>query len=153
VNLKNKIMGKYLVLLLLFSSCTVPEYAEGPINNTGPILSNGNNTTASTNNLVGQTWKITNYRVGELGQMIVTNDLLVFLTSTSYKFNGSASTYSLYITGSGYNLTLNETPWGNLSGSILTNNIVNGSIPGIPFTNIATGSANTTKYYLWIIKL
>ena len=146
-------MGKYLVLLLLFSSCTVPEYAEGPINNTGPILSNGNNTTASTNNLVGQTWKITNYRVGELGQMIVTNDLLVFLTSTSYKFNGSASTYSLYVTGSGYNLTLNETPWGNLSGSILRNNLTSGIIPGIPFTNIATGSSNTTKYYLWIIKL
>jgi hypothetical protein len=64
-----------------------------------------------------------------------------------------AATYSLYVTGSGYNLTLNETPWGNLSGSILTNNLTSGSIPGIPFTNIATGSSNTTKYYLWMIKL
>jgi hypothetical protein len=145
-------MKKYF-LFLLFVSCTVPENMEGPISNTRPILTNGNNAIVSTNNLVGQTWKITNYRVGELGQMIATSDILQFTSITSYKFNGSVSTYSLYVTGSGYNLTLNETPWGNLSGSILTNNLTSGSIPGIPFTNIASGSSNTTKYYLWMIKL
>jgi hypothetical protein len=57
------------------------------------------------------------------------------------------------MTGSGYNLTLNETPWGNLSGSILSNNIISGNIPGIPFTNIALGSSNNPRYYLWIVKL
>jgi hypothetical protein len=145
-------MKKYF-LFLLFVSCTVPENMEGPISNTRPILTNGNNSIVSTNNLVGQTWKITNYRVGELGQMIATSDMLQFTSNTSYKFNGLAATYSLFVTGSGYNLTLNETPWGNLSGSILTNNLTSGSIPGIPFTNIASGSSNTTKYYLWMIKL
>ena len=145
-------MKKYF-LFLLFVSCNVPENMEGPISNTRPILTNGNNSIVSTNNLVGQTWKITNYRVGELGQMIATSDILQFTSNTSYKFNGLAATYSLFVTGSGYNLTLNETPWGNLSGSILTNNLTSGSIPGIPFTNIATGSSNTTKYYLWMIKL
>lgn len=145
-------MKKYF-LFLLFVSCTVPENMEGPISNTRPILTNGNNATVTSNNLVGQTWKITNYRVGEMGQMIATSDMLQFTSNTSYKFNGSVSTYSLYVTGSGYNLTLNETPWGNLSGSILTNNLTSGSIPGIPFTNIASGSSNTTKYYLWMIKL
>jgi hypothetical protein len=146
-------MKKYFFLLLLMTSCYLPESAEGPISNTRPILTNGNNSTVSTNNLVGQTWKITNYRVGEMGQMIATSDMLQFTSNTSYKFNGLAATYSLYVTGSGYNLTLNETPWGNLSGSILTNNLTSGSIPGIPFTNIASGSSNTTKYYLWMIKL
>ena len=145
-------MKKYF-LFLLFVSCTVPENMEGPISNTRPILTNGNNSTVTSNNLVGQTWKITNYRVGEMGQMIATSDILQFTSNTSYKFNGTTSTYSLYVTGSGYNLTLNETPWGNLSGSILTNNLTSGSIPGIPFTNIASGSSNTTKYYLWMIKL
>ena len=135
------------------TSCYLPETAEGPISNTRPILTNGNNSTVTSNNLVGQTWKITNYRVGEMGQMIATSDILQFTSNTSYKFNGTTSTYSLYVTGSGYNLTLNETPWGNLSGSILTNNLTSGSIPGIPFTNIASGSSNTTKYYLWMIKL
>lgn len=146
-------MGKYLFLLLLFSSCTVPEYSEGPINNTGTIITSGNGSTVSSNNLVGQTWRINSYRVGEMGQIISTSDLLEFITRTSYKFNGYPSTYSLTPTGSGYNLTLNETLWGNLSGSILTNNLISGNIPGIPFQNIALGSSNSVKYYLWIVKL
>jgi hypothetical protein len=146
-------MKKYFFLLLLMTSCYLPESAEGPISNTGPILSNGNNSNVTSNNLVGQTWRINHYRVGDLGQMIATSDILQFISNTSYKFNGNTSTYSLTITGSGYNLTLNETLWGNLSGSILSNNITSGNIPGIPFTNIATGSSNNTRYYLWIEKL
>lgn len=146
-------MKKYLFFILLIISCTVPESMEGPISNTGPILTNGNNSNVSSNNLIGQTWRINHYRVGELGQMIATSDILEFTSNTSYKFNGYSSTYSLTITGSGYNLTMNETLWGNLSGSILSSNIVNGNIPGIPFTNIAKGSSNNTRYYLWIVKL
>jgi hypothetical protein len=145
-------MIKYF-LFLLFISCTVPESMEGPISNSGPILTNVNNSNVVSNNLVGQTWRINHYRVGDLGQMIATSDILQFTSNTSYKFNGNTSTYSLTITGSGYNLTLNETPWGNLSGSILSNNITSGNIPGIPFTNIATGSSNNTRYFLWIVKL
>jgi hypothetical protein len=145
-------MKKYL-LFLFFVSCTVPENMEGPISNTGPILTNGNNSNITSNNLVGQTWRINYYRVGDLGQIIAISDILQFTSNTSYKFNGNTSTYSLTITGTGYNLTLNETPWGNLSGSILSNNISSGNIPGIPFTNIATGSSNTIRYFLWIVKL
>jgi hypothetical protein len=146
-------MKKYFFLFLIMTSCYLPGPAEGPISNTRPILQSVENGTNTATNLVGQTWKITNYRVGDLGQMIPTNDTLIFLTNTTYKFNGFSSTYSLTTTGSGYNLTLNETPWGNLSGSILSNNIISGNIPGIPFNNIATGSSNNTKYFLWIIKL
>jgi hypothetical protein len=126
---------------------------EGPISNNGPILTDGNNSTVSSSNLVGQTWRINHYRVGELGQMIMASDILEFTSNRSYDFNGNTSTYSLTMTGSGYNLTLNETPWGNLSGSILSNNIISGNIPGIPFTNIALGSSNNPRYYLWIVKL
>ena len=149
-------MKKYLIILFSFFvfSCEIPVQSEGPISNTGPILTNGNNNSpVSSSNLTGQTWKINFYRVGELGQMIATSDILEFMTNSTYKFNGYSSTYSLIVTGSGYNLTLNETSWGNLSGSILTNNIVSGNIPGLPFTNIATGSSNNTIYYLWIVKL
>lgn len=49
-------MKKYL-LFLFFVSCTIPENMEGPISNTGPILSNGNNSNVTSNNLVGQTWR------------------------------------------------------------------------------------------------
>ena len=145
-------MKKYL-LFLLFASCSVPEHMEGPISNNSSIITDGNNSNVSSSNLVGQTWRINHYRVGDLGQMIVTSDILEFTSNRSYDFNGNTSTYSLTITGSGYNLTLNETPWGNLSGSILSNNITSGNISGIPFINIALGSSNNTRYYLWIVKL
>jgi hypothetical protein len=84
---------------------------------------------------------------------MMTNDTLVFLTSSTYTFNGQQSTYHLTPTGSGYNLSLYQTTWGNLSGSILSNNITNGTILGAKFVDISTGSSNTTEYYLWMNKL
>jgi len=148
---------KKLILLLCFvlTSCYIPEPQEGPIDNTGPIIvnppSNGGNVT--TQSLVGTTWRIFYYRVGPTSQVMSTNDTLVFLTSSIYTFNGQQSTYYLTPTGSGYNLTLYETTWGNLSGSILSNNITNGTILGTKFVDISVGSSNTTEYYLWMNKL
>jgi hypothetical protein len=139
----------------VLTSCYIPEPQEGPIDNTGPIIvnppSNGGNVT--TQSLVGTTWRIFYYRVGPTSQVMSTNDTLVFLTSSIYTFNGQQSTYYLTPTGSGYNLTLYETTWGNLSGSILSNNISNGIILGTKFVDISVGSSNTTEYYLWMNKL
>ena len=144
-----------LLLCLVLSSCYVQELPEGPINNTGPIIITppGSGGVITTPTLVGQTWKIFYYRVGSMGTVMTTNDTLVFLTSSTYKFNGYQSTYYLTPTGSGYNLSLYETPWGNLSGSILSNNIVNGTILGTKFVDISVGSSNTTEYYLWMNKI
>ena len=149
---------KKLVLLLglLLGSCSVPPVHEGPIDNTGPIIVNpppGNGGVITTQSLVGQTWRIFYYRVGPMGQVMTTNDTLIFLTSSTYTFNGYQSTYYLTSTGSGYNLSLYETPWGNLSGSILSNNITQGQILGTKFVDISTGSSNTTEYYLWMNKI
>jgi hypothetical protein len=150
-------MKKLIILLsLVLTSCYVPELHEGPISNTDPIIvtpppTNGGTTTTPT--LVGQTWRIFYYRVGPTSQVMMTNDTLVFLTSSTYKFNGYQSTYHLTPTGSGYNLSLYETTWGNLSGSILSNNITQGQILGTKFVDISTGSSNTTEYYLWMNKL
>jgi hypothetical protein len=149
---------KKLILLLCFvlTSCYIPETYEGPIDNTGPIIITpppGNGGTITTQSLVGQTWHIFYYRVGPMGTVMTTDDTLIFLTSSTYKFNGYQSTYYLTSTGSGYNLSLYETPWGNLSGSILSNNIVNGTILGTKFVDISTGSSNTTEYYLWMNKI
>jgi hypothetical protein len=144
-----------LLLCLVLSSCYVQELPEGPINNTGPIIITppGNGGVITTQSLVGQTWKIFYYRVGSMGTVMTTNDTLIFLTSSTYKFNGYQSTYYLTPTGSGYNLSLYETPWGNLSGSILSNNITQGQILGTKFVDISTGSSNTTEYYLWMNKI
>ena len=144
-----------LLLCLVLSSCYVPEAHEGPIDNTGPIIiiPPGNGGVITTQSLVGQTWHIFYYRVGPMGQVMTTNDTLIFLTSSTYTFNGNQSTYHLTPTGSGYNLSLYETTWGNLSGSILSNNITNGTILGTKFVDISVGSSNTTEYYLWMNKL
>jgi hypothetical protein len=149
-------MKKLIILLVLvLSSCSIPPTYEGPIDNTGPIviIPPGNGGVITTQSLVGQTWRIFYYRVGPTSQVMSTNDTLVFLTSSTYTFNGNQSTYYLTPTGSGYNLSLYETPWGNLSGSILSNNITNGTILGTKFVDISVGSSNTTEYYLWMNKL
>jgi len=150
-------MKKLLLLfVLLLVSCTIQPPYEGPINNTGPIVGQNPPATGGVitgESLVGQTWHIFYYRVGPMGSVMTTNDTLVFLTSSTYKFNGYQSTYHLTPTGSGYNLSLYETTWGNLSGSILSNNIVNGTILGTKFVDISVGSSNTTEYYLWMNKI
>ena len=150
-------MKKVLVLLLglLMTSCYIEEVPNGPNENSGDIIivppPNGNGTVSQ--NLVGQTWVVTNYRIGQMGQILPKNDTLRFLTPTTYKYNNYTTTYSLYLTGSGYNLTLNYTPWGNLSGNINDYNITNGQIVGGRFVDISTGSSNTTEYFLWMNKL
>ena len=150
-------MKKVLVLLLglLMTSCYIEEVPNGPNENSGNIIivppPNGNGTVSQ--NLVGQTWVVTNYRIGQMGQILPKNDTLRFLTPTTYKYNNYTTTYSLYLTGSGYNLTLNYTPWGNLSGNINDYNITNGQIVGGRFLDISTGSSNTTEYFLWMNKL
>lgn len=150
-------MKKLIILLVLvLGSCTIPPPYEGPINNNGPIIitpppTNGGVITGQS--LVGQTWRIFYYRVGPMGTVMTANDTLIFLTSSTYKYNGYQTTYHLTSTGSGYNLSLYETPWGNLSGSILSNNITQGQILGTKFVDISTGSSNTTEYFLWMNKI
>lgn len=104
-------------------------------------------------NMVGETWVISGYRVGEFGDVLPTNDTLVFNTISSYTFNGNSATYSFYVTASAYNLTINNTTWGNISGTLYEGNIVNGVVNGLKFTDITIGSGNQTNYYLWMNKL
>ena len=61
--------------------------------------------------------------------------------------------YDKRLFNSVYNLTMNYTPFGNLSGNINDNNIILGSILGTRFVDISMGSSNTTEYYLWMEKL
>jgi hypothetical protein len=144
-----------LLLCLILSSCYVQELPNGPNEHSGDIIivppPNGTGTTNQS--LVGQTWVVTNYRIGQMGQILPKNDTIRFLTPTTYKYNNYQTTYSLYLTGSGYNLTLNYTPWGNLSGNINDYNITSGQIVGTRFVDISVGSSNTTEYYLWMNKI
>lgn len=104
-------------------------------------------------NLIGETWVIDGYRVNGIGAIITISDTLVFNTINSYTFNGNTATYSFYTTASAYSLTMNYTPWGNLTGSIFEGNLTSGVILGLKFTDITMGSGNQTDYYLWIHRI
>ena len=104
-------------------------------------------------NLIGETWVIDGYRVNGIGGVITISDTIVFNTINSYTFNGNTATYSFYTTASAYTLTMNYTPWGNLSGTIYEGNLINGVILGLKFTDITMGSSNQTDYYLWMHRI
>ena len=104
-------------------------------------------------NLIGETWVIDGYRVNGIGGIITISDTIVFNTINSYTFNGNTATYSFYTTASAYSLTMNYTPWGNITGTIYEGNLTSGVILGLKFTDITMGSSNQTDYYLWMHRI
>ena len=103
--------------------------------------------------LKGSTWVLTGVRIGGIGNPQTVSDTLQFITNTSYKYNGYSSKYSLYYTGGGFNMTINGTSWGNLSGTIYEYNLKSGKIEGLKFIDITPGSSNQTNYFLWMSKI
>ena len=139
-----------LLIMVMFSSC---EKVEIQPNNQTIVVPPYTGPTVIPQSMVGTTWVITGYRVGQLGTPITISDTLKFETITNYKYNNIPYTYSFYVTGSVYNLTMNYTPWGNLTGSVNDNNMTSGLIQGTKFVDISLGSSNNTEYYLWIKKI
>lgn len=143
----------FLILTVFLFSCQKEELTPNNNNNQPIVVPPYTGPTTTPQTIVGQTWVITQYRVGQYGTILPLNDTLTFDNNTNYHYNSFTSTYSFYSTGSVYNLTMNYTPFGNLSGNINDNNIILGSILGTRFVDISIGSSNTTEYYLWMEKL
>jgi hypothetical protein len=143
----------FLILSVFLISCQKEELTPNNNNNQPIVVPPYTGPTTTPQTIVGQTWVITQYRVGQYGAILPLNDTLTFDNNTNYHYNSFVSTYSFYSTGSVYNLTMNYTPFGNLSGNINDNNIILGSILGTRFVDISMGSSNTTEYYLWMEKL
>jgi hypothetical protein len=99
--------------------------------------------------LVGQTWKVSRVLVTGLASED-RQDTIVFLQKPNYTFNGDTNTYSLYSTPTGYKLNLNNTPWGNIGGSLYNYNIVSGNVDGLDFYDIFNTSR---KVKLWMKKI
>jgi hypothetical protein len=135
------------MVLIGLSSCYKEEV--GPPNPPEPFITD-NTPIDSSYTLAGETWIITGYRIGGIGNQTSTSDTLRFITQTQYTFNGFPAPYSFYPTASAFNLTLNFTPYGNLSGTIYQGNLNFGVVNGLKFTDITVGSANGTNYYLWM---
>jgi len=141
----------YIAFLIFFSLISCEKEPIGPPNPPEPIISDTLEID-STYNLTGQIWVISQYRVGQFGEIFPLNDTITFLDLNTYTYNGFESSYSFYPTASAYNLTLNYTPFGNLSGTIYQGNLNLGVMNGLKFTDITIGSSNQTEYYFWMTR-
>ena len=144
----------YILLVVLgVSSC----YKEDPQpKESKPIITYPyvtDTVTDSIPTLKGTTWVLTGIRIGGIGNPVNVSDTLQFTSNTSYKYNGYVSKYSLYYTGGGFNMTINGTSWGNLSGTIYEYNLKSGKIEGLKFIDITPGSSNQTNYFIWMNKI
>jgi hypothetical protein len=144
---------KYFLITLLvvlgLTSCTKEDI--GPPNPPEPIVTDSTQIDTAYN-LVGQVWVISQYRVGEFGNLIPLSDTIEFIDLNTYVYNGIEGPYSFYPTASAFNLTLNFTPFGNLSGAIYQGNLNMGVMNGLKFTDITMGSGNGTNYYFWMTR-
>lgn len=140
-----------LMALIAFASCDKTTVT--PKKGNTIIIPPNTNPTDTPKTMVNTKWVINSYRVGTMGTPITISDTLNFTTIKNYTYNNVPYTYSFYVTGSVYNLTLNYTPWGNLSGSVNDNNLTTGLIQGTKFVDISMGSSGTTEYYLWMKKI
>jgi hypothetical protein len=146
----------FIVLLsgvFLFLGCKKAEYDSNPPN---PPISVNNDTSIvliDVYTLKGQSWVLYSYKVGDFGSMINHNDTLRFLSKSMYSFNKDTSTYSLTPSLSTFNLTLNSTFWGNLSGTIYEYNLKNGIIEGLKFYDITNGNNSSMSYFVWMKKI
>ena len=99
--------------------------------------------------LKNTTWVITKVLNTNFNEEL-RSDTIVFLTYNTYSFNGFQSTYNFYPNNLNYTLTLNNTPWGNISGGIYDYNITQGEIINCQFNNYFT-TQNVIK--VWMIKI
>ena len=143
----------YILFLVGLISCNKEQPQPMNPNPPKPYVNTDNVLKDSVVSLKGQTWVLTSVRVGGIGSPSSKNDTLKFVLPTTYYYNGYVSGYSLYRTGQGFNLTLKNTPWGNLSGTVYEYNIGNGIIEGLKFIDITAGSSNDVSYYLWMKKI
>ena len=99
--------------------------------------------------LSGQTWVITKVLNTDFS-MELRSDTMVFINKYEYEFNEYLTTYSLFPTPITYNLSLYDTSWGNISGSLYNYNIVSGRVDGLDFYGIDNTSR---KIKLWMKKI
>ena len=143
-----KVFVSILMGVLFLSSCVKQEPKPQQPNPPTPIITNPT-LVDSTLSLAGQTWVITKVLNTD---MVYENrsDTLVFIDSDDYKFNGYPSKYNLGVTPTTYKLSLYDTAWGNIGGSLFNYNIVSGKVDGLDFYDIFNSSR---KVKLWITKI
>lgn len=143
-----KVFVSILMGILFLTSCVKQDIVPQEPNPPTPIVTNPT-PTDSTLSFAGETWVIIKVLNTD---MVYENrsDTLVFIDSDDYTFNGYPSKYNLGVTPTTYKLSLYDTAWGNLSGSLFNYNMVSGKVDGLDFYDIFNSSR---KVKLWITKI
>jgi hypothetical protein len=143
-----KVFVSILTSVLFLSSCSKQELVPQEPITPQPIITNPT-LVDSTLSLAGQTWVIT--KVLNTDMMYEDrSDTLVFINTSDYTFNGYPSKYNLGVTPTTYKLSLYDTAWGNIGGSLFNYNIVSGKVDGLDFFDIFNSSR---KVKLWMVRL
>jgi len=133
--------------LLLITSCVKEDIKPQQPLSPQPIVT-GNPIGDTNINMKNTTWVITKVLNTSFNQEF-RSDTLVFLTNNTYTFNGSLSFYHLYQNNLGFTLTLNDTPWGYLSGTVYDYNLTQGLIENCQFKDYFT---NQNSVKIWMIR-
>lgn len=142
-----KIFFLFIGLLLLYSCYKEDIKPQQPLA-PQPIITD-TTIVDSTISLKNTTWVITKVLNTSFNQEF-RSDTLVFISNNVYSFDGVQSTYNLYMNNLGYTLTLNNTPWGHISGTIYDYNLTQGIIENCQFKNYFT---NENVIKIWMTKI
>ena len=137
-----------ILTLIMLGSCVKQEIVPQEPIAPQPIITNPT-LVDSTLSFAGQTWVVTKVLNTD---MVYENrsDTLVFIDADDYTFNGVQSKYGLNTTPTSFKLSLYDTAWGNIGGSLFNYNIVSGKVDGLDFFDIFNSSR---KVKLWITKI
>lgn len=137
-----------ILTLIMLGSCVKQEIVPQEPIAPQPIITNPT-LVDSTLSFAGQTWVVTKVLNTD---MVYENrsDTLVFIDVDDYTFNGVQSKYGLNTTPTSFKLSLYDTAWGNIGGSLFNYNIVSGKVDGLDFFDIFNSSR---KVKLWITKI
>ena len=144
-----KVFVSILTSVLFLSSCSKQELVPQEPITPQPIITNPT-LVDSTLSLAGQTWVINKVQLTDATEPENRSDTLVFINTSDYTFNGYPSKYNVGVTPTTYKLSLYDTAWGNIGGSLFNYNIVSGKVDGLDFYDIFDSSR---KIKLWITKI
>jgi hypothetical protein len=134
--------------IALLSSCVKQEPKPQQPIAPQPIITNPQ-PVDSTLSFAGQTWVVTKVLNTDMDED-PRSDTLIFTDDQNYTFNGFESKYNIDPTPTGYKLTMYDTAWGNIGGSLFNYNIVSGKVDGLDFFDIFNSNR---KVKLWITKI
>jgi hypothetical protein len=100
--------------------------------------------------LSGTKWCIYQYKDGNTSVPQLRSDTLIFINNSLYQYNKQILNYNLTF-GDYTHLTLGQTPFGDIDGTVPNNFIQNAEIINVPFSQLKASGALT--YFIWMKKL